>query len=101
MFYYNDPSDKNRSYCSSALAHCVLKEMISTSHAVNRGVKEGSFRVIKSTKAPAILVEGGFITNHREAAQLAQNPYLQSLASSIAKGIARYEKKTRHMKYLR
>lgn len=100
VFYFNDPQHKNRSYSSSSLAGCVLKEMLRSSGAVNRGVKEGAFRVIKSTNAPAILVEGGFLTNDAEAAKLSQNAYLQTLASSIAKGIAAYEKKTRHMKYL-
>lgn len=100
VFFYNDPMNKNRSYSSSSLAGCVLKEMLKSSQATNRGVKEGAFRVIKSTKAPAILVEGGFLTNEGEAAKLSQNAYLQTLASAIAKGIAAYEKKTRHMKYL-
>jgi N-acetylmuramoyl-L-alanine amidase len=39
---------------------------------------------------PSILVEVGFVTNPREERRLKQNAYLDSLAVSIAQGIAEY-----------
>ena len=39
---------------------------------------------------PAILVEASFITEPREAAALATDPYRQALADGIAEGVVRY-----------
>lgn len=101
IYYYQDAAQTNRSYSSKVMAHTVLQEMLEATRAKNRGVKEGSFRVIKSTKVPAILVEGGFLSNEGEGKKIADARYLETLAQAIARGLTRYEKKTRHLKYLR
>ncbi|NIQ02008.1 MAG: hypothetical protein GWM98_17710 [Nitrospinaceae bacterium] len=51
------------------------------------GVKEGPFFVLHDTNMPSVLVEVGFITNSREERRLKNSNYLESLASSIARGI--------------
>jgi N-acetylmuramoyl-L-alanine amidase len=44
--------------------------------------------VLRHTKCPAILVEGGFLSNPREGARIANSPaHRQRLADAIAGGI--------------
>jgi len=56
----------------------------------NLGVKEGPFFVLHDTNMASVLVEVGFVTNLREESRLKQSSYLDRLASSIAKGIAKF-----------
>ena len=89
IFYY-DSKDKIRSNSSRRLARVVLNNMIERSKAKNRGVKGGNFHVIRETKMPAILIEGGFITNEDERNKLQDLNYRDTLARSIAEGINSY-----------
>ena len=54
------------------------------------GVKEGPFFVLHDTNMASVLVEVGFVTNPKEESYLKQSSYLNRLASSIAKGIAKF-----------
>jgi N-acetylmuramoyl-L-alanine amidase len=56
----------------------------------DRGVKRARFVVIKQNVLPAILVEGGFVSNHMEAARVNRPDYRQSLAQAIARGVIRF-----------
>jgi len=56
----------------------------------NLGVKEGPFFVLHDTNMASVLVEVGFLTNGKEENRLKQSPYLDRLASSIAKGVAKF-----------
>ena len=56
----------------------------------DRGVKSAMFYVLVGAQMPAVLVEGSFITQPDEAAQLATGPYRDALAEGIARGIAKY-----------
>jgi len=56
----------------------------------NLGVKEGPFFVLHDTNMASVLVEVGFVTNSREERRLKQSSYLDRLASSIAKGVAKF-----------
>ena len=85
-------------YCNTAksvkaskrLAQCVLTQLISHTHAASRGVKHGNFHVIRETEGPAILVEGGFMTNPEERSLLRTKDYLERLAKGIALGVDKY-----------
>ena len=44
------------------------------------------------TKVPAILVEGGYVSNKEEGAKIHTPEYRQSLAEAIAGGLANYRK---------
>ncbi len=91
VFYY--PSKKqNRLKLSRQMAQCVLQRLLSHTGAVSRGVKKGNFCVIRETNMPAILIEGGFITNPTEGKKIATNKYLDTLARAAAEGIDRYFK---------
>jgi N-acetylmuramoyl-L-alanine amidase len=56
----------------------------------DRGVKSAMFYVLVGAQMPAVLVEGSFITQPEEAAQLTTPGYRDALAEGMARGIARY-----------
>ncbi len=91
VFYYNS-KELWRSRASKRLASCVLGGMIDETGARSRGVKQGNFHVIRETSMPAILVEGGFITNKEERIKLRDRSYLDKIALGIAEGIDKYMK---------
>jgi len=54
---------------------------------VSRGVKQGTFAVLRKTRMPAILVELAFITNPQEEMWLKEPAVRQQMAQAIADGI--------------
>lgn len=91
IFYHNG-SDTKRAKESKKLATSVLTELVSSTTAYSRGVKSGNFHVIRETSMPAILVEGGFMTNNEERTNLRDKSYLEKIANGIAIGIDKYLK---------
>ncbi len=87
---------------SAALAGTVQKRLVQSmskkySKIKDRDAHPGSFFVLHAPSMPSILVEVGFVTNPREERRLKQNAYLDSLAASIAQGIAAYIRGERPM----
>ena len=91
IFYY-DSKEMWRTKASKRLANCILYRMIDQTDAISRGIKQGNFHVIRETDMPAVLVEGGFITNRDERGRLRDRDYLDRLAVGIAQGIDKYMK---------
>jgi|JI10StandDraft_1071094.scaffolds.fasta_scaffold00378_7 N-acetylmuramoyl-L-alanine amidase len=91
VYYYNKES-KWRQDQSKQLATLVLNEMLAATGAKSRGIKTGNFHVIREANMPAILIEGGFITNPQEYSHLSDQKYLEKMATSIADGIEKYLK---------
>ncbi len=91
IFYY-DSKEMWRSRASKRLANCILYRVVDQTDAVSRGVKQGNFHVIRETDMPAVLVEGGFMTNREERGKLRDKNYLDRLAVGIAQGIDKYMK---------
>ena len=87
VFYYKSDKDSGRSKESKDLAHEVLSKVITESKARSRGVKHGNFAVIRQTTMPAILVEGGFLTNDDEMNKIKDPAYVKKLAWAMAQGI--------------
>lgn len=92
VFYFPSEKDHQRSEKSKKLAASVLKEVIRETKAKSRGVKKENFAVIRETKMPAILVEGGFLTHPLERERLLQRSYLRKIAFGVAQGINNYLK---------
>lgn len=70
-----------------ALATNVLNEVLHHTQANSRGVKESNFAVLRHSDMPAILVEGGFLTNSQEKPRLMSPKYQNAVAWGIAMGI--------------
>jgi len=93
--YYYESGDAHRARESKKLATTVLSRMLQQTGALSRGVKRGNFHVIRETTMPAILIEGGFITNRAERTLISDLKYREKLAKSIADGVDRYCKAAR------
>jgi N-acetylmuramoyl-L-alanine amidase len=72
---------------SKKLASAVQSNLIAQTGAVNLGVKQAEFWVIKKPRIPSILIETGFGNHPTEGKNLATEWYRQKLALGIAKGI--------------
>lgn len=93
VYYYNSDKDTLRTKKSKDLAKLVLDETLVHTEAKSRGVKHGNFAVIRETKMPAILVEGGFLTNAAEREKIKDHKYLKRLAYGIAAGVQAFLKR--------
>lgn len=87
IFYFRSETDKQRSSSSKALAHAILKSTLKTTDAKSRGVKQGNLSVLRGTQMPAVLIEGGFLTNEKELQNLKNGVYLKKISWGIAQGI--------------
>ena len=82
--YYNN----ERGYRLAALVH---PRVIQAMASIDRGIRHGSYRVLRKNRLPAILVECGFLTNAAEAARITDSHSRERLARAIADGILRYD----------
>lgn len=72
---------------SRTMATSVVNAISSSTGAYNRGAKDSSFFVTRNTKMPSILVEVGFLSNAKEAANCANSAYQDKVATAIANSI--------------
>ena len=92
--FFSDGSDnKPRTVASRKLANAVLTRVIRRTAAHSRGIKKADFMVIRDTQMPAVLVEGGFISNLQERSRLRDPAYIEKIARGIVEGIDHYFKK--------
>lgn len=78
-----------------ALASAIHTRMIHRTKAAkvdDRGIKRARFSVLSSIKHPAILVEGGFMSNPSEAKWIDKKIYQNSVATAISEGIYNYKR---------
>ncbi|WP_068468979.1 N-acetylmuramoyl-L-alanine amidase family protein [Candidatus Protochlamydia phocaeensis] len=98
VYFYQSKEKKMRAQKSKRLAQAILKNTVAETQAKSRGVKHGNYAVIRETTMPAILIEGGFVTNEAEMKNLKDPTYLKSLAWGIVKGIDEYTEKNKGAK---
>lgn len=92
VFFHDGKEDRTRTSASKKLADSVLARVLRRTSAQSRGVKKGNFFVIRETSMPAILVEGGFISNRDERTLLKSRDYQERIARGIADGVDQYFK---------
>lgn len=78
-------------YMNIALATAVHGQAIRKLGARDRGIRRARFTVLTGIRHPAILFEGGFMSNSSEARKINDDRYLESMAHAIADGIIRYK----------
>ncbi len=87
--------DANSLVLSTSVYHAMLGYL----PEFDRGIKRARFAVLRLTNIPAILVEGGFLTERDESKEIADAQWRTKLAEAIATGIDGYrnllEKKQR------
>ena len=75
---------------SQSLAQFIQEQLVTHTQAINRGTKAEQFYVLANVRHPAVLVEGGFLTNKNEIGKLADANYREQLAVAISDGILKY-----------
>lgn len=74
------------------LAGYIQAALVSRTDAENRGIKKRPLYVVRHTRCPAVLVEGGFLNNPLDARLLGNGEYLDRLAKAIAEGVLTFQK---------
>jgi N-acetylmuramoyl-L-alanine amidase len=75
---------------SQNLAGFIQESLVAQTQATNRGTRQQQFFVVANVRHPAVLVEGGFLTNKDEALKLTISDYREQMAAGIADGIVNY-----------
>jgi N-acetylmuramoyl-L-alanine amidase len=83
-FYYSSEGQR--------LAQYVQNSLVRQTRTVDRSAKFARFYVIRNSKLPAILVEGGFVSNEKERNRMKSAYFRESIARGIAEGIQRYRR---------
>ncbi len=78
---------------SSVLANEVASAIRVDPPIPFRKVKQASLIVLRGIAMPSILVEGGYLSNRKEAAFVSKESYLRWLAKSLAEGIVSFLEK--------
>lgn len=77
---------------SFSLANAIYHAMHGSLKMTDRGVKRARFAVLRLTKMPSVLVEGGFLSNPNDAKLVANTDWRNTYARAIATGILEYRK---------
>jgi N-acetylmuramoyl-L-alanine amidase len=75
---------------SMALSACIYHSLLGHLPEYDRGIKRARFAVLRLTKVPAVLIEGGFLTEQGESKLIAQKEWRATLAHAIGVGIESY-----------
>jgi len=88
---WNSPLSGNRSDAENiALATAVHAHVIHDLKPIDRGIKRARFNVLRGINKPAILFEGGFITNPTEGKKVHDPQHRQNLVDSIANAVVKF-----------
>jgi N-acetylmuramoyl-L-alanine amidase len=83
-FYYSREGQR--------LAQYVQSSLVRQTRTVDRNAKFARFYVIRNSTLPAILVEGGFVSNETERNRMKSAYFREAIARGIAEGIQRYRR---------
>src|SRR5881296_355618 len=75
---------------SMALSACIYHSMLGHIPEFDRGIKRARFAVLRLTRVPAVLIEGGFLTERGESQLIAKKDWRGKLAAAIGVGIESY-----------
>lgn len=77
---------------SLLLAYQIQKSLVRNLNAEDRGVRRARFAVLRDARMPAILIEGGYMTNPYEGKKIYSAAYRKQMAAAIVKGILAYQR---------
>jgi N-acetylmuramoyl-L-alanine amidase len=75
-----------------ALATAMHAALITKLGVNDRGIKRARFIVLRDVNVPAVLIEGGFLSNAQDSIRVATPVYRQILAQAIAQGAMSYNR---------
>jgi N-acetylmuramoyl-L-alanine amidase len=86
-FVGNEQNDRN-----VLLAYEMQKSLVRALPMEDRGMKRSRFEVLREARMPAILVEGGFMSNPNDAAKIYDAAFRKKMARAVADGILAYKR---------
>jgi len=75
---------------SLALSACIYHSVLGHLREYDRGIKRARFAVLRLTRVPAVLIEGGFLTESGESKLISNKDWRAKLAGAIGIGIENY-----------
>jgi N-acetylmuramoyl-L-alanine amidase len=90
---YNDDPDQvfpNNAFDMENLQYAVRlhRALLKAGETADRGVRRARFlAVLRGQRRPAILIEGGYLSNPDEARRIADPAYRQRLAEAVARAL--------------
>jgi N-acetylmuramoyl-L-alanine amidase len=85
------PTAANRNENRSLmLAYQMEKSLVQNLHANDRAVRRARFAVLRDAQMPAILIEGGYMTNPLEGKKIYSAAYRRQMAAAIVRGVLAY-----------
>lgn len=87
---YEDLAGNDQDSENIALATSIHSRAIKYTGADDRGIQRARFSVLCTIERPAILFEGGFVSNPDEGRLVASSSYQDKLAQSICDGLVNY-----------
>ena len=76
---------------SLALSMSIYHSVVGHLPEFDRGIKRARFAVLRRTRVPAVLIEGGFLTERNESKLIADSQWRAKYAQSISIGIENYK----------
>jgi N-acetylmuramoyl-L-alanine amidase len=76
------------------LAYKVQKSLVNSLGVPDRSVRRARFAVLRDATMPAILIEGGYMSNPDEGKKIYDSNYRKQMATAIMDGIVAYQKAT-------
>ncbi|MEG0326672.1 MAG: N-acetylmuramoyl-L-alanine amidase family protein [Cellulosilyticaceae bacterium] len=84
LLYYPNSSDTR----SKQIAKLMQDNIVKATGMYNRGIKERpDLYVLRTSKMPAVLIEGGFLSNAEDAAKLKSEDFTQKYAYAVYEAI--------------
>lgn len=84
--------DKNATSKDIKLANCIYNRLIKYTGLKGRGIKKENFCVINQNTVPAVLVEGGFMTNKQDYKVITSDVGQTAYAKAVAEGLIEFLK---------
>ncbi len=85
-------ADKKATSKDMKLAKCIYNRLVKYTGLKGRGIKKENFYVINQNTIPAILVEGGFMTNKQDYKIITSDAGQTAYAKAVAEGLIEFLK---------
>lgn len=76
---------------SGLLAETIQHALVKQLKAIDRGVKQANFGVLRGALMPAVVVEAGFVSNPKEGKQLIQERHRDKVVDALTKAIVEFD----------
>lgn len=78
--------------CNVLLAYQLQKSLVNNLPMNDRGLRRARFAVLRTAKMPAVLIEGGFLSDSVEQEEIADPKYRGQMAAAIVRGVLAYQR---------